>query len=126
MAEEVEEKILTFKSKYKKEADLYRKIIHVYNIIADLDLSDKQIEALIRYIRHGYSIDTKDLIEKELNFKSSNYIHVMNHYLKKKGCLVDDTKNRRKKHISKELQNIKDLVENGKMKKLLPVLFVQK
>lgn len=97
--------------------------MHVYNIIADIGLTDKQIETLIMYIRYGYSRETKEVVMKELNFKSDNYIHVMNHKLKKKGMLVDDTYNKRKKDISKELQNIKDFVEKRRSEKMLPLLF---
>lgn len=97
--------------------------MHVYNIIADIGLTDKQIETLIMYIRYGYSRETKEVVMKELNFKSDNYIHVMNHKLKKKGMLVDNPYNKRKKDISEELQNIKDFVEKRRSEKMLPLLF---
>lgn len=100
--------------------------MHVYNIIADIGLTDKQIETLIMYIRYGYSKETKEVVTKELNFKSDNYIHVMNHKLKKKGMLVDNVYNKRKKEISKELENIKNFVEKNKSEKMLPLLFRQR
>lgn len=96
--------------------------MHVYNIIADIGLTDKQIETLIMYIRYGYSKETKEVVTKELKFKSDNYIHVMNHSLKKKGMLVDDVYNQRKKVISEELKNIKTFVEKKKSMKILPLI----
>lgn len=115
--------ILTFKCRYDKESDLYRKVLRVYNIVADKSLTDKQIETLIMYIRYGYSRETKEVVIKELKFKSPNYIHVMNHKLKKKGMLVDDKYNKRKKHISEELTNIKNFVEKRRSEKMLPIIF---
>lgn len=119
----MEKQLLAFKCAYDKESDLYRKVMHVYNIVADKQLTDKQIETLIMYIRYGYSRETKSVVMRELNFKSENYIHVMNHNLKKKGMLVDDEYNKRKKNISKELQRIKDFVEKKQAKKMLPLIF---
>lgn len=119
-------KFFTFACNYDTEAELYRKVMHVYNIIADIGLTDKQIETLIMYIRYGYSKETKEVVTKELNFKSDNYIHVMNHKLKKKGMLVDNVYNKRKKEISKELENIKNFVEKNKSEKMLPLLFRQR
>lgn len=116
-------KLFAFTCNYDTESELYRKVMHVYNIIADIGLTDKQIETLIMYIRYGYSRETKEVVMKELNFKSDNYIHVMNHKLKKKGMLVDNPYNKRKKDISEELQNIKDFVEKRRSEKMLPLLF---
>lgn len=116
-------KILAFSCRYDKESDLYRKVMHIYNIMADKKLTDKQIETLIMYIRYGYSKETKTVIMNELKFKSVNYIHVMNHNLKQKGMLVDDPYNKRKKNISSELQNIKNFVEKKQAEKLLPLIF---
>ena len=119
----LDKKILAFDCSYNKESDLYRKVMHVYNIVAEKGLTDKQIETLIMYIRYGYSRETKGVIMKELKFKSENYIHVMNHNLKQKGMLVDDPYNKRKKNISTELQNIKNFVEKKQSDKLLPLIF---
>lgn len=117
------ENLLSFKCRYDTESRLYRKVMHVYNIVADLSLTDKEIETLIMYIRYGYSKETKLVVAKEFKFKSDNYIHVMNYNLKKKGMLVDDPYNRAKKDISEELKNIKDFVEKKSSKKLLPLIF---
>lgn len=114
--------LFAFKCNYDTESELYRKVMHVYNIIADIGLTDKQIETLIMYIRYGYSKETKEVVTKELKFKSDNYIHVMNHSLKKKGMLVDDVYNQRKKVISEELKNIKTFVEKKKSMKILPLI----
>lgn len=77
------------------------------------------------YIRYGYSKETKLVINKELNFNSANYINVMNHVLKKKGMLLDDEYNSRKKNLSPELKNIKKFVEKKQSDKLLPLLFFE-
>lgn len=115
--------ILSFSCSYDKETELYRKAIRIYSIVSDKKLADKQIEALIMYIRYGYSRETKEVIKKELKFKSENYIHVMNFKLKQQGMLVDDKYNRTKKHISQEIKNIKNFVESNKSKKILPLIF---
>lgn len=119
----LDKKILAFNCPYNTESELYRKVMKIYNIMAEKNLTDKQIETLIMYIRYGYSKKTKEVINKELNFKSENYIHVMNHNLKQKGMLVDDPYNKRKKDISLELQNIKNFVEKKQSEKLLPLIF---
>lgn len=97
--------------------------MRIYNIVADIGLTDKEIETLIMYIRYGYSVNTKSVIIKELKFKSQNYIHVMNCKLKKKGMLLDDPYNKRKKELSTDLKNIKNFVEMKKSEKVLPLLF---
>jgi len=116
--------LLTFQSNYDRETDLYRKVLGVYSVVMDLRLTTKEIEVLIMYMRYGYCKETKEVINKELNFKSSNYIHVMNFKLKKKGMLVDDPYNRVKKNISPTLKDIKEFVELKKKQKLLPLFFL--
>lgn len=115
--------ILAFQSNYSKDSDIYRKIIKIYNIVADIGLTNNEIETIIMYIKYGYSRETKKVVEKELKFKNSNYIHVMNHKLKTKGMLVNCEYNKMKKNLSKELQNIKELVNNGNDEKILPIIF---
>lgn len=116
--------ILMFESQYSRETELYRKVLEVYSAMAGIGLTDKEIEVLIMYIRYGYNKETKEIIIKELKFKSSNYIHVMNFNLKKKGMLVDDKYQRTKKEISSTLKDIKEFIELKKEQKLLPLNFV--
>lgn len=113
-----------FESQYSRETELYRKVLEVYSAMAGIGLTDKEIEVLIMYIRYGYNKETKEIIIKELKFKSSNYIHVMNFNLKKKGMLVDDKYQRTKKEISSTLKDIKEFIELKKEQKLLPLNFV--
>ena len=118
--------LLAFTTEYKTEAELYKKMLKIYSITRGLQLTQREIEVLVRYMRNGYSKETKELIKKELKFSTNNYIHVINFHLKRKGLLETDKYNKYKKHLSPELQNIKELAENNNYNKMLPIIFNQK
>lgn len=114
--------ILTFEYSFNRESDLYRKLLEVYSVMYNLGLTGAEVEVLVMYLRHGFSTEAKKVIIKELNFKSMNYINVINFKLKQKGMLIDSY-NRNKKELAPLLVELKKFVALKRKKKMLPLIF---
>lgn len=101
---------------YKNEVDLVNKLLSIYSIVKkDGDLRDFEKKVLNYYIRKGYSSETKKQISKELNLKDRN-LNQTNYHLTKKGYLKQSSRNQKHKKLNKELQEIRDLFIEGKIK----------
>ena len=99
--------------KYKNDLELYEHIIRIFSVVMLNDeLENREGEALMFYFKHGYSSDTKDMIKSALGI-SEHYLNTINYNLDKKGYLRKDDRNKQKKHLSHELQKLKDAFVTG-------------
>lgn len=106
--------------KFKDKMDLIQKVLDLY-IITTPDASKlivREKEALSYYIIYGYSSESVEDIKTALsNNIKSGYVRTINNSLRNKGYLIQDTRNMRNNHLSKEMEQIrKYYVENdGKL-----------
>lgn len=101
--------------KYKTDIDLLSLVIRIFSIVKlDDDLENHQERVLMFYIKYGYSPDTKDKIISSLGIKR-HYLNTINHHLDKKGYLIKDNNNRQKKHLSAELQQLREAWVDNKV-----------
>lgn len=116
-----------FKVEFQDELDLLEKIISLYSTTKNMIdkenyLRPKLVKVLSFYVLRGYSKETKELILSSLNINTQN-LNTINSELTKKGYLVIDPYTQRKKHLSKELQELKDYFLHNDSNKVFMVKF---
>ena len=70
-------------------------------------LRPRLVDVLIQYIHRGYSKETKEEIKRVLKIDTKN-LNQINAELTRKGYLIKDKYNDRKKEINSELQKLRD------------------
>lgn len=102
--------------KYSNKMDLIQKVLDLYVITTPSaeKLIVREKEALAYYIMYGYSRETVEDIKTALSKNIKNgYVRTINNSLRKKGYLIQDTKNMQKNHLSEDMKMIqKEFVEN--------------
>jgi hypothetical protein len=106
-------KIPYLKIKYKNQVDLVDKLLKIYDLSKEYSLDDNkrnlrnfERQVLNYYIRHGYSKETKNLIEKDTG-KKLNAIVQIDFLLKESGYLEDMENNYRMKKLNPYLEKIR-------------------
>ena len=100
----------------KDELDLVGSLIFLYSSarvlrgLSPLALRPQLVSLLSLYFKYGYNKDTKEMGAEIFGIKIES-INSMNLELKEGGYLVEDTMNKRIKHLNKELQTLKEYYE---------------
>lgn len=100
------------KMKVDSDFDKISKIVSIFSIIKNGNLGEMHIrqrcvEVISYYVLFGYSSETRALITESLKISKKN-LNQINSELTLKGYLVKDSRNYHTKHLSQELQRIKD------------------
>jgi len=112
--------VYVFNLPYENKHELFLHFITLYGVCQNLAkgknyLRPKLAEVLTYYVVMGYSDETKKYIvdnHEKMNYGNLNNI---NSQLTKKGYLVTDKYRAHFKHLSTELQTMKDYIENDVM-----------
>lgn len=103
----------------ESELDLHKALIMQYASAqltmgkTPIILREQLVILLAIYLKHGYSPEAKKIALKVFGFKIAKQLDVLNHNLKKFGYLVEDTMNKRIKHLNKDLKLLKEYVDNS-------------
>jgi hypothetical protein len=116
----------------KDELDLIGSLIFLYSSarvlrgLSPLALRPQLVSLLSLYFKYGYNRDIKEMGADIFNIKIES-INSMNLELKEGGYLIEDTMNKRVKHLNKELTTLKNYYEKkGTLDALiLTKLFIQ-
>lgn len=97
--------------KYKNKLDFLVKVIDVYLLVNQNAerLLNREKEALAYYMMYGITEDSVKDIETSLSKDiKPGYVRTINSTLKKKGYIIIDDKNYKKKYLSPEMESIKN------------------
>lgn len=101
---------------YEDRIDLIKKMLVVYNAIADLkkwpSVCPRHMDIVSYYLCYGYSDNTKRLFSENFG-KSSNAVSVMDSELKSRGLLVDKGGNYKTRDLSDRLNAIRSYFASG-------------
>lgn len=101
---------------YEDRIDLIKKMLVVYNAIADLKkwpvVCPRHIDLVSYYICYGYSDNTKRLFIENFG-KNSNSVSVMDSELKSRGLLVDKGGNYKTRDLSDRLKAVRAYFASG-------------
>lgn len=121
-----EQPIFGYSISSKGDLDLINKLLNIYSAIqGDKFLRPKLISVLAFYIKFDYSVDTKKMIMDSLDIKVEN-LNQINAELTKKGCLMRDSRNFKKKHLSDDMISLRNYFLAGDYSKILLVKFLDK
>lgn len=97
--------------RYKSKLDFLVKVIDIYLTINDKAerLLSREKEALAYYMLYGLTEETVKDVETGLSSNiKPGYVRMINSVLKKKGYIIVDDRNYKKKFLSKEMEAIRE------------------
>lgn len=105
-------KVYGFTIDYVDDLDLMQKAVTLYTTMINVKAGDKYLRpklaiVLSFYLLHGFSDETKEIILDTLGIKRDN-LNQINCELQKKGYLVRDEGNYRKKNLSEKLSGFQE------------------
>ena len=114
---------------YRDKLDLLKKVLKVYATLINVNkkgnyLRPRLVDVLAFYILFGYNKETKILIMESLKMDVKN-LNQINSELSKKKFLIRDSNNFTKKHISKELDELKNYFLSDDLSKVFAIKFVK-
>lgn len=117
---------------YVDKLDMTSKVLNVYACVVNINkgenhLRPRLVQVLAFYLLMSYCNETKQLIQESLGITLKN-LNQINSELTKKGYLLRDSRNHRRRHLSKELEIIKNYFvdSNEKTKKIFLMDFLKK
>lgn len=119
-----------FNVSYKDNLDLLRKVLILNATSTNINkgknyLRPKLVDVLSFYILYDYSKETKDLIIESLKIKGTN-LNQINSELTRKGYLIKDYFNYRRKTLSEELIALKKYFLEEDTSKIFLIKFNEK
>lgn len=107
--------VFAFQMPFDNKHDLFIKFISLFGLCQNLAkgknyLRPKLVEVLTYYVIRGYSEDTKRYILEHHPTMNLGNLNQINSLLTKKGYLVKDVYKSHMKHLSKDLQIMKDYI----------------
>lgn len=121
--------IYAFNSKYTDKLELIRKVLTLNTMVKYVNGGDDKfrpmlINVMSFYCIYGYNDETKDLVIDSLNINRKN-LNQINSQLTKAGYLVKDTRNYKRKNLSKEMEAIVDyfVKDDTRKEKLMMIKF---